>query len=129
MNSNHLVPKRDNENQLRRRAEEALQGKPVDLDGLPTEDIQYLLHELQVYQTELSIQNEELRRIQLDLEISRDLYSDLYNLAPAGYVMLSQKGRVLNANQTLAELLGMGIETILHSHLSDFVDSGSQEEY
>jgi hypothetical protein len=71
--------------ELRKRAEEALRGKPVDLEGLHTDDIQYLLHELQVHQAELAIQNEELRRVQGDLESSRDLFSDLYNFAPVGY--------------------------------------------
>jgi two-component system, sensor histidine kinase len=45
---------------LRRRAEDALRGKPVELTDLPSEDFQYLLHELQVHQAELSIQNDEL---------------------------------------------------------------------
>jgi len=70
---------------LRRRAEDALRGQPVDLDGLQHEDIQFLLHELQVHQVELNLQNEELRRVQLELETSRDRYSDLYDFAPAGY--------------------------------------------
>ena len=129
MNTNPPKERRDHENQLRRRAEEALRGKPVDLDGLHRDDIQYLLHELQVHQAELAIQNEELRRVQVDLEVSRDLYSDLYNFAPAGYCTLSQKGRILNANQTLADLLGRDREKLLHRPLSDFVDSADQDEY
>jgi PAS domain S-box-containing protein len=119
----------DHVHDLRRRAEEALDGKPVDLAGMHTDDIQYLLHELQVHQTELSFQNEELRRVQQDLEISRNLYSDLYNNAPSGYCTLTQKGRILNANQTMAELLGIVQEKLLHRPLSDFVDSASQDIY
>lgn len=114
---------------LRQRAEEALRGKPVDLENLHTDDIQYLLHEMQVYQAELAIQNEELRRVQLDLEISRDLYSDLYNFAPSGYCTLSKKDRILNANETLEEILGVDHEKLLHRRLSEFVDGGSQDEY
>jgi PAS domain S-box-containing protein len=129
MNTNHSDEEWNHTKQLRQRAEEALRGKPVDLEGLHTDDIQYLLHELQVHQAELSIQNEELRRVQLDLEISRDLYSGLYNFAPSGYCTLSQKGRILNANQTLAEMLGMDQEKLLHRPLSDFVDKSSQDEY
>jgi PAS domain S-box-containing protein len=129
MNMGSPEERRDHENKLRRRAEDVLNGKPVDLDGLHKDDIQYLLQELQVHQAELSIQNEELRRVQLDLEVSRDLYSELYNFAPAGYCTLSQKGRILNANQTLAELLDMDREKLLHHPLSDFVDSADQDEY
>lgn len=117
------------ESLLRQRAEDALVGKPVDLKGLHADDIQYLLHELQVHQAELSIQNEELRRAQLDLEISRDLYSDLYNFAPSGYCTLSQSGRILNSNQTLSDLLGIEQGKLIHHLLSDFVDGDSQEKY
>jgi hypothetical protein len=66
----------------------------VEVTDLPAEDFQYLLHELQVHQAELSIQNEELRRVQLDLEMARDLYADLFNFAPAGYCTLSRKDTI-----------------------------------
>jgi PAS domain S-box-containing protein len=119
----------DHTNQLRRRAEEALRGKLVDLGGLPLEDIQFLLHELQVHQVELTLQNEELRRIQQDLEASRDLYSDLYNFAPAGYCTLNRKGHILEANQTLALLLGVECGKLIHEKLSHFIDREDQDEY
>jgi PAS domain S-box-containing protein len=116
-------------NRLRELAEEALRGNPVDLVNLPTEDIQYLLHELQVHQAELAIQNEELRRTQMELEISRDLYSDLYDFAPTGYCTLDRKGRILEANLTLAAMLGVKKETLIHNLLSHFIDRIDQDNY
>ena len=56
MNTDFSEP-RDHDHDLRQRAEEALDGKPVDLEGMQTGDIQYLLHELQVHQVELALQN------------------------------------------------------------------------
>ena len=114
---------------LRQRAEDAMRGKPVDLAGLQTEDIQYLLHELQVHQAELSIQNDELRRVQQELETSRNRYSDLYNFAPAGYCTIDRKGGILEANQTLAVMLGVEQEQLIRRPLSDFVYSEDQDEY
>ena len=114
---------------LRQRAEDALRGKMVDLGGLPSEDIQSLLHELQVHQADLSLQNEELRRAQLELEGSRDQYSDLYNFAPAGYCTLSRKDRILEANQTLADLLCVDLNQLVNRRLSQFVDRDDQDEY
>ena len=114
---------------LRRRAEDALRGQPVDLNGLQHEDIQFLLHELHVHQVELSLQNEELRRVQLELETSRDRYSDLYDFAPAGYCTLSRKGLILEANQTLAVLLGVEREQLVRTSLARFVDRADQDAY
>ena len=114
---------------LRRRAEEALRGTLVDLEGLPTEDIQTLIHELQVHQVELTLQNEELRRVQLELEASRDQYFDLYNYAPAGYCTLSRKDRILEANKTLADLIGISQEKLINSKLSEFVGRDDQDKY
>jgi PAS domain S-box-containing protein len=121
-------PDLDHINLLRQRAEEALQGQPVDLDGLQNEDIQFLLHELHVHQVELSMQNEELRRVQLELETSRDQYSDLYDFAPIGYCTLSRKGHILESNQTLAELLGVSQDQLLRTPFSYYVDSAYQDE-
>jgi PAS domain S-box-containing protein len=123
-----MEPNREHLDLLRRRAEEALQGQPVDLDGLGHEDIQFVLHELHVHQVELSMQNEELRRVQLELETSRDQYSDLYDFAPIGYCTLTRKGHILEANQTLAELLGVGREQLLRTPFSHYVDPADQDE-
>ncbi|MGE5222542.1 MAG: ATP-binding protein [Omnitrophica WOR_2 bacterium] len=125
----HPEEEREHLNLLRRQAEEALRGQPVDLKDLAPEEIQSLLHELQVHQVELTLQNEELRRIQLELETSLDRYSDLYNFAPAGYCTLNRKGRILEANQTLAALLGVEREKLVHKLFSQFVDRDSQDEY
>lgn len=114
---------------LRRRAEEALQGKLVELSDLTNKDFQYLLHELQVHQTELVMQNAELRRVQLELETSLDRYSDLYNFAPAGYCTISRKDRILEANKTLAVLLGVEKKNLIHNTLSHFVAREYQDKY
>jgi PAS domain S-box-containing protein len=57
------------------------------------------------------------------------VYSNLYNFAPAGYCTLNQKGRILNCNQTLADLLEVDREQLLQQLLSDFVAPDDQDEY
>jgi hypothetical protein len=74
---------------LRLQAEKRLLERDVDLSDMPLEDIDELIHELEVHQIELEMQNEELRHAQLDLEAARHKYSDLYDFAPVGYFSIS----------------------------------------
>ncbi len=63
------------------------------------------LEDLHVYQIELEMQNEELRKAQANLEVARARYFDLYDLAPVGYCTVSEQGLILEANLTAVSLL------------------------
>jgi PAS domain-containing protein len=77
-----------------------------------------LLHELQVHQIELEMQNEALRVTQLALEESRDRYFDLYEFAPVGYLTLSVEGIVKGINLTGTTLLARERNALLHSRFA-----------
>ncbi len=91
---------------LRERAEAASDALRPDIADMPAEEVRRLLHDLQVHQIELEMQNEELRRAQAELGESRDRFSELYDFAPVGYVTFDHDGTVLEANLTLATMLG-----------------------
>ena len=56
---------------LRRRAEEFLDGHPEAVNNIPAGDLHQLIEDLHVHQIELEMQNEELRRAQLELRLPR----------------------------------------------------------
>ena len=66
-----------------------------------------LVHDLEVHQIELKMQNDELRRVELELHESRDRYLNLYEYAPVGYFTLDKHSRILEVNLTGAVLLGI----------------------
>jgi two-component system, chemotaxis family, sensor kinase Cph1 len=118
---------------LRQRAE-ALAGKragqmPENLEVLAPEVARRALHELRVHQIELEMQNEELRRTQEELEVSRERYFDLYDLAPVGYFTLSETGLILEANLTAAKMLGVARAALVTQPLSRFVLREDQDIY
>lgn len=66
-----------------------------------------LLHDLQVHQIELEMQNRHLKESQQELEEARDRYADLYDFAPVGYLTLNESGVVAEINLTGAGMLGI----------------------
>jgi len=100
-----------------------------DPETISPDEVKRLLHELRVHQIELELQNEELRQTQLELDQSRAHYFDLYDLAPVGYLLLSEKGRITKSNLTAASLLGVTRSAMLHKPLSAFILAEDQDKY
>lgn len=88
-----------------------------------------LMHELQVHQVELQLQNEELRRAQLALELSHARYFDLYDLAPVGYLTVAASGLIVEANLCAATLLDVARSALVKSPLSRFIVNAHQDSY
>lgn len=104
--------------QLRHAAEAALANWPPVSSGQSTQE---LLHELQLNQIELEMQNENLRQVQFELERSRDRYMDFYDFAPVGYITLSESSQILEINLTGAAMLGVLRNKLLYHRLTPFI--------
>jgi PAS domain S-box-containing protein len=98
------------ESDLRRLAEERLTESRSDFaeDGAEeSANALALVHELQVHQIELEMQNEELKRARLEAEEASAKYSDLYDFAPIGLFTLNEQGQILESNLAGATFLGV----------------------
>ncbi len=102
---------------------------PENIATMSLDETRRLLHEPRMYQLELELQNEELRRAQLELQTSRAEYIDLYDLAPVGYVTLSEQGLILKVNLTAAVLLGMPRSQLVKQPLSRFIVPNDANTY
>jgi PAS domain S-box-containing protein len=76
-----------------------------------------LLYELEVHQIELEMQNTELQKTRELLELALAKYTDLYDLAPVGYLSIDESGVILEANLTSAALLGVKRHELINRRL------------
>lgn len=112
---------------LRKRAEEAISQRQVK-NQVTSEDVKEILHELQIYQTELEMQNEHLRQTKTGLDDSRKKYFDLFNLAPIGYVTMDDSLVIQEDNLTFSKMVGATPGKILKKKLSSYVTPNSQDK-
>ena len=89
-------------------------------------DPQWLLHELEVHQIELEMQNAELQEARDRMEALLEKYTDLYDFAPVGYLSLDEQGQVQEANLTSAALLGVERSRLINRRLPLFVAPASR---
>jgi PAS domain S-box-containing protein len=117
---------------LRRQAEDLLRTTNRDVAAMPVKDVQRLVHELQVYQIELGMQNDELRRTQVELEAARDRYVDFYDFSPAGHFTLDMQGTIVEANLRAVTLLGINRNELIGQSLARFIarsDAGTFQRH
>nr|CBX29628.1 hypothetical protein N47_J06090 [uncultured Desulfobacterium sp.] len=114
---------------IRMRAEAAYDQKNKSLINDSGKDTDSLIYELQVHQIELEMQNEELKKTQVELDKTLDKYFELYDLAPAGYLTMNAKGLIVQANLTIAALLELSKKLLVRVLFSQFVLPDSQDQY
>ena len=115
--------------ELRRRAEERFGARRADAGAGDTNiapETQRLLHELQVHQIELEMQNEELQRARSEVEEGLARYTDLYEFAPVGYLTLNREGEIRQVNLTGARLSGLERSRLVGKRLAILVDADSR---
>lgn len=88
-----------------------------------------LLHELRVHQIELEMQNDNLRKLQVELESSRDRYVDFYDFSPVGYLTLNHAAMIEEINLTGAALLGVERKRLLHHRFASLIATKDRDRW
>jgi PAS domain S-box-containing protein len=108
---------------LRDVEEAKLASLPHKAPEIKNKEIDEIIYELEVHQIELEMQNDELKRTLQSLEEAKDRYMDLYDFAPVGYLTISCKGIIVEANLTAATMLGVERSRLLTNGVALFIST------
>ena len=118
---------------LYQRAEAALGQRvsqsPEQFAALSPAQAQRTLHDLQVHQVELEMQNEELRRKQVELDEALARYVNFYDLAPVGYCTVTEEGLIRESNLTTSTLLNVPRSELIKQSITRFIFNDDQDSY
>ena len=117
----------DKSSELRKRAEDILYQQGVKDSALYKQDLESLVEELSIHQIELEQQNEEMKRIQNELEISRDKYSDLFKNAPVGYFVIQSDYKIVEVNHAGSQMLSADDKSISDHYFTKYIHPDSQD--
>jgi len=108
---------------LRGRAEELLQAKQIGPahPARSSAELQRLVHELEVHQIELEMQNEELLQAREELDITLDKYAELFDSGPVGYLTLGRDVVITAVSLSTADLLGVTRSRLIGRRFDHFL--------
>jgi len=112
---------------LRTQEEVRLRVSKRDVAALSVKDVQRLVHELQVHQIELDMQNEELRRTQMELQASKEHFIELYDDSLVGQLTVDRQGTIVESNLNAAGLLGIARNELIGQSLAPFIAADHQD--
>jgi PAS domain S-box-containing protein len=95
--------------------------KNASSHNLETGDAVRLLSELKANQLQIEKQNAELVRLREELQESRDKFATVYDCAPVGFATLDKQGIVLEANLSLADMLGVPRNILTGSGFAQYI--------
>jgi PAS domain S-box-containing protein len=113
---------------LRGRIEKMLSNRQTSKD-VDNRSLEKLIHEVNICHHELELQNDELMRIQSELEISRKYYLELFEQAPIGYVIYDESLAILSANEMFYKLTGAKKAEVINQSITKFIHPDSQDTF
>lgn len=104
-----------------RKAVRVKRRRPTARRASDRQQVQTLIHELQVHAEEITVQNEQLLKAQGEIEEARDRFADLYDFAPIGYLTLDHHGIITEINLAGATLLGRARSFLVQMPLASLI--------
>src|ERR1035437_233142 len=112
---------------LRQKAEDLLDKKSSTISPIHSEsETLRLIHELEVHQIELELQNEELMLANQKVEVAVKNYTELFDFTPACYYKLSKEGEIIDLNLSGAHMLGKEPQHLSKNRFAFFVSNDSK---
>ncbi|MBW4481290.1 MAG: PAS domain-containing protein [Tildeniella torsiva UHER 1998/13D] len=87
-------------------------------------ELYFVLEELQAVDAELHQQNEALANTRLQIDLERQRYRTLFELAPDAYLVTDEKGKIYQANQAAEALFSLAQEGLVGKPLLSLIELG-----
>ena len=107
--------------ELREKAEKLVNFSPQEISSITHDEIQRIFYDLQVYQIELQMQNDELQKAQQEISQTNSRLNFIYHHTPVGIVTLNFQGFIQQANHGFAEMLGINANALVKKHFSKLI--------
>jgi PAS domain S-box-containing protein len=118
------------EGELRRKAEDRLgKAESPAQEAVAEADARALVHELQVHQIELEMQNEELQRARQAAQEASEKYGNLFDFAPVAYFLWDHEARIAEVNLAGAALLGLDRRDVIQKRFGQFLARTSRPAF
>jgi PAS domain S-box-containing protein len=93
------------------------------------EDVQRLVHLLQIHQIELEHQNQELRIAQEELEVSRNKYVNLFDFSPIPYFTINADGIIKEVNLSASKMFGVDRARLIGNRFLSYIPLSEKEVF
>ena len=107
--------------QLKSKAELLVNFTPQEISNINPDEIQRLFYDLQVYQIELEMQNDELQKAQHEILNSRNRFSLIYHQIPIGIVSVDIHGFILDSNHYFSQMVNIEQHQLTKKHFSSLI--------
>lgn len=114
---------------IRNRIKSVLRRTSISKDYFSDKTVEELISEISIYHQELEYQNDELKRIGVELEQSREHFFSLFENAPIGYIIFDQDYNIVSGNNQICKYFEIEKDLLLKSKITNYISVESQDTF